>query len=111
MATDQDVGQNLTFALLNYTDVFRLREDNSLATVVGLDYEIQAVYSLAVKCTDDGGSPQFVSSLSRRIGKYDLLIPHCDILFALNQCEALDDLQNWNAFYFNFLRSRWNIKE
>ena len=94
MATDQDVGQNLTFALLNYTDVFRLREDNSLATVVGLDYEVQAVYSLAVKCTDDGGSLQFVSSLSRRIGKYDLLIPHCDILFALTQSKALDDLQN-----------------
>lgn len=60
-AFDQDVGQILSFTLLNYTDVFMLKGDNSLATITSLDYEVQPIYAVSVKCTDDGGDPKFVS--------------------------------------------------
>lgn len=60
-AFDEDVGQALSFTLLNYTDVFVLKGDNSLATITSLDYEVQPVYAISVKCSDDGGDPKFVS--------------------------------------------------
>lgn len=60
-AFDEDVGQTLSFTLLNYTDVFMLKGDNSLATIKSLDYEVQPVYAISVKCSDDGGDPKFVS--------------------------------------------------
>lgn len=60
-AFDEDVGQILSFTLLNYTDVFMLKGDNSLATITSLDYEVQPVYAISVKCSDDGGDPKFVS--------------------------------------------------
>lgn len=60
-AFDEDVGQALSFTLLNYTDVFMLKGDNSLATITSLDYEVQPVYAISVKCSDDGGDPKFVS--------------------------------------------------
>lgn len=60
-AFDEDVGQALSFTLLNYTDVFMLKGDNSLATITSLDYEVQPIYAISVKCSDDGGDPKFVS--------------------------------------------------
>lgn len=60
-AFDEDVGQALSFTLLNYTDVFMLKGDNSLATTTSLDYEVQPIYAISVKCSDDGGDPKFVS--------------------------------------------------
>lgn len=60
-AFDEDVGQTLSFTLLNYTDVFMLKGDNSLATITSLDYEVQPVRAISVKCSDDGGDPKFVS--------------------------------------------------
>lgn len=60
-AFDEDVGQALSFTLLNYTDLFMLKGDNSLATITSLDYEVQPVYAISVKCSDDGGDPKFVS--------------------------------------------------
>lgn len=60
-AFDEDVGQTLSFTLLNYTDVFMLKGDNSVATITSLDYEVQPVYAISVKCSDDGGDPKFVS--------------------------------------------------
>lgn len=60
-AFDEDVGQILSFTLLNYTDVFMLKGDNSLATITSLDYEVQPIYAISVKCSDDGGDPNFVS--------------------------------------------------
>lgn len=60
-AFDEDVGQILSFTLLNYSDVFMLKGDNSLATITSLDYEVQPVYAFSVKCSDDGGDPKFVS--------------------------------------------------
>lgn len=38
-----------------------LKGDNSLATITSLDYEVQPIYAISVKCTDDGGDPKFVS--------------------------------------------------
>lgn len=60
-AFDEDAGQTMSFTLLNYTDVFMLKGDNSLATITSLDYEVQPVYAISVKCSDDGGDPKFVS--------------------------------------------------
>lgn len=60
-AFDEDVGQTLSFTLLNYTDVFMLKGDNSFATITSLDYEVQPFYAISVKCSDDGGDPKFVS--------------------------------------------------
>lgn len=60
-AFDEDVGETLSFTLLNYTDVFMLKGDNSLATITSLDYEVQPVYAISVKCSDDGGDLKFVS--------------------------------------------------
>lgn len=60
-AFDEDVRQTLSFTLLNYTDLFMLKGDNSLATITNLDYEVQPVYAISVKCSDDGGDPKFVS--------------------------------------------------
>lgn len=60
-AFDEDVGQALSFTLLNYTDLFMLKGDNSLATITSLDYEVQPIYAISVKCSDDGGDPKFVS--------------------------------------------------
>lgn len=60
-AFDEDVWQTLSFTLLNYTGVFMLKGDNSLATTTSLDYEVQPVYAISVKCSDDGGDPKFVS--------------------------------------------------
>lgn len=60
-AFDEDVGQTLSFTLLNYTDVFMLKGDNSLATITSLDYEVQPVYAISVKCSDERGDPKFVS--------------------------------------------------
>lgn len=60
-AFDEDVGQILSLTLLNYTDVFMLKGDDSLATITSLDYEVQPVYAISVKCSDDGGDPKFVS--------------------------------------------------
>lgn len=60
-AFDEDVRQTLSFTLLNYTDVFMLKGDNSLATIASLDYEVQPIYAISVKCSDDGRDPKFVS--------------------------------------------------
>ncbi|XP_062574138.1 protocadherin Fat 4-like [Saccostrea cucullata] len=63
VAVDQDIGQTLIFTLLNYTDVFVLRDDNSLAVILSLDYEQQAVYALSVRCRDDGEESKTVDSV------------------------------------------------
>lgn len=58
---DEDVGQILSFIFFNYIDVFMLKGDNFFVIIISLDYEVQFVYVIFVKCLDDGGDFKFVS--------------------------------------------------
>ncbi|XP_059161144.1 protocadherin Fat 4-like [Physella acuta] len=51
---DPDIGQNHAFQLLTYWEIFRVESGSLLTSYVPLDYEKQSVYTVAIKCVDDG---------------------------------------------------------
>ncbi|XP_059161145.1 protocadherin Fat 4-like [Physella acuta] len=51
---DPDVGQNHAFLLLTCWDTFKVDKGSLLAINKSLDFEKQSVYTVAIKCVDDG---------------------------------------------------------
>lgn len=63
--TDQDNGQTVTLQLLDNTELFSLKEDNTLVAKQSLDYEKQARYNLTIKATDNGSPVASVCLLNQ----------------------------------------------
>lgn len=61
-AIEEDVGQVVSYELLDSTDLFELTDDSALITKASFDQETIPTYNITVRATDNGVPPISVST-------------------------------------------------